>query len=87
MYAARCLACHGPAGAGVETPNPEHGHGTSADLTDRRSRLRTDGDLFSAITNGVAGTDMPAYDVALSESERWDLVSYIRHLQGVGATP
>jgi mono/diheme cytochrome c family protein len=41
----------------------------------------TDGDLYWRITHGVAGTDMPAYDHALSDAERWDVVAYVRQLQ------
>ncbi len=81
VYSANCLACHGPAGAGVETADPEHGHGAAADLTDKRTRSQRDGDLYWAITNGVAGSAMPAYDLALSDDERWDLVNYLRQLQ------
>ncbi|MEA2514325.1 MAG: copper transport protein [Thermomicrobiales bacterium] len=81
IYAANCLACHGPAGAGVTSADPEHGHGAAADLTDRRSRGQRDGDLYHAITNGIPGSAMPAYDWALTDEERWDVVNYLRQLQ------
>ena len=81
LYRAACLACHGPAGAGVEDGDPAHGHGSRADLTDRRTRSQRDGDLFHTIGAGVPGSEMPAYDAALSEAERWDLVNYLRELQ------
>jgi mono/diheme cytochrome c family protein len=44
------------------------------------TRTRSAGDLYWIITNGVPGTDMPAYDLALTENERWDLVAYLRQL-------
>jgi putative copper export protein len=86
VYTANCLACHGPAGAGVESADPEHGHGAAADLTDNRTRSQRDGDLYWAITHGVAGSAMPAYDLALSDDERWDLVKYLRQLQREAGT-
>jgi mono/diheme cytochrome c family protein len=82
-YTRQCLICHGPLGAGLETEeDPSHLHGDSADLTDPRSADQRDGDLFHAISNGVADTDMPAFDQALTEAERWDVVNYLRTLQG-----
>jgi mono/diheme cytochrome c family protein len=86
VYTANCLACHGPAGAGVEAADPEHGHGAAADLTDKRTRAQRDGDLYWAITNGVAGSAMPAYDRALTDDERWDVVNYLRQLQREAGT-
>jgi mono/diheme cytochrome c family protein len=80
VYTANCLSCHGPAGAGVESTDPEHGHG-AANLTDKRTRSQRDGDLYWAITHGVAGSAMPAYDLALGDGERWDVVNYLRQLQ------
>lgn len=84
-YAQYCLVCHGDRGAGVETDNPLHAHGDAADLTDTTSRAQRDGDLYHAITYGVPGTAMPAYEEALDERERWELVRYLRSLQGVGS--
>jgi hypothetical protein len=69
----------------VETADPAHRHGSAADLTDWPSRSQRDGDLYHAISYGVPGTAMPAYDEALTEQERWDLVNYLRSLQGVRA--
>jgi mono/diheme cytochrome c family protein len=86
LYVQSCLVCHGPAGAGVQTDDPAHAHGAAADLTDRRSRARRDGDLYHAITAGVGGSAIPAYDVAQSEHERWDLVNYLRALQRRGSS-
>jgi putative copper resistance protein D len=86
IYAANCLACHGPAAAGVDSTDPGHSHGAAADLTDKRSRDQRDGDLYHAVTHGVAGSAMPAYDRALSETERWDVVIYLRKLQRAAAS-
>jgi putative copper export protein/mono/diheme cytochrome c family protein len=81
LYAAVCLQCHGAGGVGIDNSDPDHLHAGGTNLTDHRSVEQTDGDLYWSITNGVAGTDMPAYDFALSDEQRWDLVNYLRDLQ------
>lgn len=84
-YEALCLACHGAAGSGTDAQtaakDPHHQHATSTDLMSRKIKQQRDGDLYDGIANGVPGTDMPAFDTALSEQERWDLVNYLRKLQ------
>ncbi|MPZ24721.1 MAG: c-type cytochrome [Dehalococcoidia bacterium] len=85
IYAAQCLACHGATGGGPNeddpTDDPEHQHGANADLTSRRATSQRDGDLSYWVTNGVPGTDMPAFDHALTAEERWAVVAYLRALQ------
>jgi copper transport protein len=87
-YEARCLACHGATAAGVDAQtaatDPSHQHATSTDLKTRKVEQQRDGDLFEGISNGVPGTDMPAFDSALTDQERWDLVNYLRKLQNGG---
>lgn len=79
-YRSYCLECHAVDGRGINEANSEHEHaGTS--LTDRRTQAQHDGDLYWSISNGVAGTEMPAFDAALTEPERWDLVNYLRELK------
>jgi mono/diheme cytochrome c family protein len=38
----------------------------------------TDGALAHRIAVGSAGTRMPAFAATLSETDRWDLVNYLR---------
>jgi len=38
----------------------------------------TDRELFRGVSNGVAGTAMPAFRSTLSEEERWYVVTFIR---------
>jgi mono/diheme cytochrome c family protein len=86
LYRELCLQCHGEGGLGVATDDPEHTHAGS-NLLDPRTQNQRDGDLYWAITNGVAGTEMPAYDAALTDQERWELVAYLRSLDDAPATP
>ena len=84
-YQTLCLACHGPTGAGIDQSNPEHQHGSGTGLVDPKSRVLSDGDLYTLITNGVGDTDMPAFDLALSDAERWDLVAFLPEFTGPAA--
>jgi len=61
-----------------------HGH-SGANLLDRRTTSQRDGDLYWTVTEGVGGTEMPSYDQALTEEERWDLVNYLRSLEDSSA--
>ena len=46
----------------------------------------SDGDLFYWISNGMPG-GMPAWAAKLTESDRWNLINYLRSINGVGPTP
>ncbi|MGD9710718.1 MAG: copper resistance protein CopC [Thermomicrobiales bacterium] len=80
LFTANCLLCHGADGRGRATEGMSHSE-NEADLTDRAARKQSDGDLFTSIAEGVAATDMLAFDEALTDEEIWSLVNYIRHLQ------
>lgn len=73
-----CVACHGPAGKGdgpaaaALTPKP-------ANWTSDKVKKETDGELFWKISNGRG--PMPPWK-HLPDKERWQIVNYIRSLQG-----
>ena len=76
-YVINCAVCHGMAGAGDGTatkygifPFPINGAIT---------RARTDGYIFGMIRNGRG--NMPSYN-RIEERDRWDVVNYVRALQG-----
>ena len=76
-----CVTCHGAGGKGdgvaaaALTPKP-------ADWTAAKVKADPDGALFCKMSNGRG--PMPPWK-HLTEKERWDLVSYVRSLQGVPA--
>lgn len=80
LYSANCAACHGQTGKGDGsvgiTLNPR-----PADLTQHAiPGIHTDAQLFEWITNGFPGSRMPAFKSTLSDTERWQLVNFIRSL-------
>jgi mono/diheme cytochrome c family protein len=72
LYQSNCQVCHGPEGKGSER---------AADLR-LHVPIRTDGFLFTRITEGFPPDSdeklMPAFGSALTETERWHLVNFLR---------
>jgi len=79
LFATQCAVCHGPAGKG-DAPMAARLHLSPPDLTTTQAAERTDGYLYATIRNGSPG--MPALGDAMSPTERWQVVLYLRHLQG-----
>jgi len=78
LYQKNCVICHGKAGA---SNGPAAGSlpQKPADFTDRQMmKNATDGELFWKITTGRV--PMPSWQDRLSETERWELVFYLRDL-------
>jgi mono/diheme cytochrome c family protein len=78
VFETNCVPCHGVSGRGDGpvglTMNPR-----PADLTQHAiPGIHTDGQLYEWITNGFPGTRMPAFKTVLSDTDRWNLVNYIR---------
>src|SRR3954463_12620219 len=72
LYAQICQACHGPGAQGTDR-GP--GLATSALL-----HGNADADLFRTVRNGVPGTQMAGF-AALTDSDIWRIVAYVRTLQ------
>ncbi len=78
-----CAMCHGMGGAGMaSSPMAKYGFATS--LVDSLTRNRTDGYIWGMIRNGRLS--MPSY-ARIDQMDRWDVVNYIRALQGRGSIP
>jgi mono/diheme cytochrome c family protein len=77
-YTAKCAICHGQRGRGdgvaALTMNPR-----PVDLTIHVPQ-HAQGEIFYWISEGVAGTQMPAWKDQLSETERWQLVRFLQAL-------
>jgi mono/diheme cytochrome c family protein len=78
-----CAVCHGPLGHG-DGPATKFGM-AGINLTSDVTKNRTDGYIFGMIRNGRGL--MPTYN-RIEEPDRWDIVNYVRTLQGKsGAAP
>ena len=78
-----CAVCHGPLGHG-DGPATKYGMAGISLITDV-TKNRTDGYIFGMIRNGRGL--MPTYN-RIEEPDRWDIVNYVRSLQGkLGTAP
>ncbi|WP_018614877.1 c-type cytochrome [Segetibacter koreensis] len=77
LYTTNCVPCHGAKGKGdgaaASALNPK-----PSDHSSERVQKETDGELFWEISEGH--NPMPEYKGALTETQRWELVNYIRTL-------
>jgi mono/diheme cytochrome c family protein len=76
-FSINCAPCHGDGGAG-DGPATKYGM-VPINLLTPITQARTDGYIFGMIRNGRG--IMPTYD-RIEEMDRWDVVNYVRGLQG-----
>ena|SRR5437667_1185716 len=79
LYVANCMSCHGPSGRG-DGPGGAALEKKPADLGARIRAGETDGALFWKITEGRS--PMVSWRGSLSETQRWELVNYIKTFAG-----
>jgi hypothetical protein len=78
-YQINCSVCHGPSGKGfAEAPVTKYGI-YAPPLNAGTAVTHTDGYIWAIIRNGRGG--MPSYN-RIEELDRWDVVNYVRGLQG-----
>jgi mono/diheme cytochrome c family protein len=77
LYITNCAPCHGEKGKG-DGPAASALNPKPADHTSPALRNETDGSLFWKISEGR--TPMPQYKKIFTETQRWELVNYIRSL-------
>ena len=77
IYSKTCAMCHGKSGD-ADGPAVIELNIHPAKLSDPQLNTEPDGALFWKITTGKK--PMPAYGKRLSETDRWNLVNYIRTL-------
>src|SRR3982074_2039431 len=77
-----CRFCHGADAKGNGPMAPEGTH--PSNLTDDKwDRGSTDGELFLVIRDGAGPKfDMKGYKSKMSETDIWNVVNYLRSLQG-----
>jgi mono/diheme cytochrome c family protein len=79
LYVSNCQTCHGPSGRG-DGPGGAALEKKPADLGARIKSGATDGELFWKITEGRS--PMVSWRGSLSETQRWELVNYIKTFAG-----
>ena len=79
LFTDACAECHGieadghgPAARGLAPP--------PADLRSDAIRGHTDGYLYFRLTIGKPGTAMPSFHGVLDETQRWQVIAYLRSL-------
>ena len=82
LFSANCATCHGKKGDGKGPVGPQM---AVPNLLEDFYKNRTDGRIFGVIHNG--GAAMPRYGFKFSTTEHWDIVNYVRFLQGVVDVP
>jgi mono/diheme cytochrome c family protein len=83
-YKENCVVCHGA--PGVDAAELGQGLNPAApDLTLPRVQARPDGELFWIVSNGIRTTGMPAFSPTHKPEEIWQIVSFVRHLEGLTA--
>jgi S-disulfanyl-L-cysteine oxidoreductase SoxD len=77
VYLSNCLTCHGATGQGDGPVGPPM---AVPNLLTDFYKGYGDGKIYGILMNG--GSNMPRYGYKLSEEERWDVINYVRFLQG-----
>jgi len=78
LFNTYCFPCHGSEAKGDGPVAPKFE--TPPDLTADKYKKVTDGYIYSIIRHGH--TTMPPYGAATTPAERWEIVNYVRKLQG-----
>ncbi len=77
IYSKTCMMCHGKSGD-ADGPAVIELNIHPARLSNPQLHTESDGSLFWKITTGKK--PMPAYGKRLSETDRWNLINYVRTL-------
>ena len=80
LFNTHCTPCHGQTGRG-DGPAAAALDAPPADLTADHVDDHADGDIFWWLTYGMAGTAMPGFEHTLSDTERWQLIRFVRSLR------
>jgi len=80
LFQINCALCHGPQGQG-NGPFAAFLQNKPSNLTEGAAMGLSDGEIFRVISDGVEGR-MPPLRENLRIHDRWDVVNYVRSLQG-----
>jgi mono/diheme cytochrome c family protein len=77
VYIERCQTCHGCSGNGLGTYGGTLSV-TPADYKQEPFRSMPDDQFFWHVSEGLPGTVMPTWKLALTEEQRWKVISYVQ---------
>jgi mono/diheme cytochrome c family protein len=77
IYVERCQTCHGCSGNGLGTYAGTLSV-TPADYKQEPFRSMPDDQFFWHVSEGLPGTVMPTWKLALTEDQRWKVIAYIQ---------
>ncbi len=82
LFQKNCRFCHGADAKGNGPMAPEGTH--PSNLTDDKwDRGSTDGEIYLVIANGAGPKfDMKGYKSKMADTDIWNIVNYLRSLQG-----
>ena len=84
-YDATCARCHGAEYRG-DGPDAGTTQVAPASLLSGHLATHADSDIYTWIRDGLPG-GMPAFGTSLTEAQRWDLVNFLRGINGQGPSP
>lgn len=73
MFGANCASCHAKDGGGGTGPNL---------CDDSYLNVKSAGDVFRIVSEGVVAKGMPAWDKRFGQAQRVLLAAYVMHLRG-----
>ncbi len=79
LFDTYCIVCHGPAGHSDGTVVPKFV--PPPDITQDATKARSDGYIYAMIKQGRG--IMPRYGDKIRGVDRWNVVNYVRKLQGL----
>jgi cbb3-type cytochrome oxidase cytochrome c subunit len=77
IYQEKCLTCHGCSGKG-DGPYAMIQNARPADLRQQRYYQQPDGFFLWRLSNGVPGTQMPKWELSLTEGQMWYAILFVR---------
>jgi len=81
LFGTECAMCHGMDGH-TPTDNGRWMYPRASDLTSPGVQRYSDGELFWLVKNGIRLSGMPAFGRVESDEHIWNLVHYLRTMQG-----
>ncbi|HEY5095455.1 MAG TPA: c-type cytochrome [Candidatus Eremiobacteraceae bacterium] len=79
LYATNCMACHG-ASDGKPSNIAQGLYQHAPQLGDHGVEDDPEGDTYWVVQHGIRLTGMPSFGVRLSDSELWQVVMFLKHM-------